>query len=249
VLVCPCVLGCPGVPGCPGDPVCAACPVGAEGAEGAELAQPAAAAATTRPAAITGMKRARRGRTTQKVTRDLPTPSRATHCATPAPGPPGRNQHIPGADGGFSMIAALRCRKTGTKSPRSCPGRPGASCGLIVGRPQPRPGGGGGRPVAADGRRRPTGGGRRAAAAGWPADRALSPFSRPFHHFPWDRTGQKPQLLTGTGERARKVVKGPSEQGRQAPPAGLTTRREGKPAATGVIRAMQVTIGTMLRAR
>src|SRR5580698_9028978 len=41
------------------------------------------------------------------------------------------------------------------------------------------------------------------------AGRALSPFSWPFHHFPWDRTGQKPLLLTGTGERARQVVKGP----------------------------------------
>src|ERR1700733_82266 len=38
---------------------------------------------------------------------------------------------------------------------------------------------------------------------------ALSPFSRPFHHFPWHISGQKPQLLTSTGERARKVVKGP----------------------------------------
>jgi predicted enzyme related to lactoylglutathione lyase len=37
---------------------------------------------------------------------------------------------------------------------------------------------------------------------------SLSPFSWPFHHLPWDRPGQKPQLLTGTGERARKVVKG-----------------------------------------
>src|ERR1700733_2736158 len=53
------------------------------------------------------------------------------------------------------------------------------------------------------------------AAAGRPeavsaaAGRALSPFSWPFHHLPWNKTGQKPLLLTGTGERARKVVKGP----------------------------------------
>jgi hypothetical protein len=53
-----------------------------------------------------------------------------------------------------------------------------------------------------------------AAAMSDAAGRALSPFSRPLHHFPWDRPGQKPQLLTSTGERARKVVKGPPGQGR-----------------------------------
>src|SRR5580698_5450201 len=57
----------------------------------------------------------------------------------------------------------------------------------------------------------PTRAGRRAANA--PATRhhpqALSPFSGPFHHFPWNITGQMPQLLTSTGERAGKVVKGP----------------------------------------
>src|SRR5580692_7733675 len=46
----------------------------------------------------------------------------------------------------------------------------------------------------------------------WVAGRALSPVSRPFHHFPWYISRQKPQLLTSTGERARKVVKGPPRQ-------------------------------------
>jgi hypothetical protein len=71
----------------------------------------------------------------------------------------------------------------------------------------------------------PAGSGWRAAprvkVAGRVARRALSPFSWPFHHFPWDRTGQKPQLLTSTGERARKVVKGPGD----AAPGGRTSEQ------------------------
>jgi hypothetical protein len=43
----------------------------------------------------------------------------------------------------------------------------GALCGLIAGRARPCPGGG-------------------------VAGRALSPFSGPFHHFPWDIPGQMP---------------------------------------------------------
>jgi hypothetical protein len=39
--------------------------------------------------------------------------------------------------------------------------------------------------------------------------RALAPFSWPLHHFPCRIPGQKPQLLTSTGARARKVVQGP----------------------------------------
>ena len=49
------------------------------------------------------------------------------------------------------------------------------------------------------------------AAVSAAADQALSPFSRPLHHFPWDKPGQKPFLLASTGERARKVVKGPPD--------------------------------------
>jgi hypothetical protein len=74
------------------------------------------------------------------------------------------------------------------------------------------------------------------------AGRALSPFSRPFHHFPWNITGQKPQLLTSTGARARKVVKGPPGHGRQGTAAGArpwgtaggaSARRAGGPRAAG----------------
>ena len=42
------------------------------------------------------------------------------------------------------------------------------------------------------------------------ASRAFSPFSWPFHHFPCRISEQKPQLLTSTGARARKVVKRPA---------------------------------------
>jgi tetratricopeptide (TPR) repeat protein len=59
--------------------------------------------------------------------------------------------------------------------------------------------------------------GRTAASgpsANWVPGRALSPFSWPFHHFPCRIPGQMPCLLTGTGERAGKVVKGPPEHRR-----------------------------------
>jgi hypothetical protein len=66
------------------------------------------------------------------------------------------------------------------------------------------------------------------AAVSAAADQALSPFSRPLHHFPWHKTGQKLLLLTGTGERARKVVKGPAGDAgtrRAGPPGGRTSGR------------------------
>src|ERR1700733_10398745 len=65
------------------------------------------------------------------------------------------------------------------------------------------------------------------------AGRALSPFSWPFHHFPWDRPGQKPQLLTSTGARARKVVKGAApgtaDRARMPPGPGNQTTRDVQP--------------------
>src|ERR1700733_14344313 len=68
---------------------------------------------------------------------------------------------------------------------------------------------GGGKAGAGRGWR---GGGRPRGRVGWRLGGrpgALSPFSWPFHHFPCRKSGQKPQLLTSTGERAGKVVKGP----------------------------------------
>src|ERR1700733_134833 len=68
------------------------------------------------------------------------------------------------------------------------------------------------------------------------AGRALSPFSWPFHHFPWRISGQMPYLLTSTGERARKVVKGPAGDaaGAVGPPGGRASGRgtSGRPAST-----------------
>src|SRR5580692_1091542 len=71
----------------------------------------------------------------------------------------------------------------------------------------------------------------RVRVAGRVAARALSPFSWPFHHFPCRISGQKPQLLTSTGERARKVVKGPPGRGPRAGPPGRGPSVAGSPGA------------------
>ena len=134
---------------------------------------------------------------------------------------------------GTVMIARMAVRGTGP------------SCAHCSGRPH--------RPTFCPGLRRggqasPIRAGTWAPGAGWSrtarsrvraADRALSPFSRPFHHFPWHILGQKPLLLTGKGERARKVVKGPQGRppGHRQPaaraggPPARPTGRQARPAA------------------
>ncbi len=48
-------------------------------------------------------------------------------------------------------------------------------------------------------------------SSGCSSRRALSPVSRPCHHFPCRISRQKPQLLASKGDRARKVVTGPGQ--------------------------------------